>query len=122
VPQVCRFIKGFFSETLPHLNESVAFAFLDVDLASSLRDCARYLWPLLPEGGEIWTDDSCDMECVRVWFDDDWWGENLGMRSPGYVGSGCGLPLSPDFTSLGYTRKVSDPSKAYSKVEWLRYR
>ncbi len=118
---VCRFVKGFFSDTLPDLSEPIALAFLDVDLVSSLRDCIKYLWPLLNEGGLIYTDDSCDMETVRPWFDDEWWQRELGVRSPGYVGSGCGLPMSHQHTSLGYARKISDPSMSYGRVSWLRY-
>ena len=119
--KVCRFVPGFFSDTLVALKEPVAFAFLDVDLASSLRDCIQHLWPLLVDGGRVYTDDSCDMECIRVWFDKAWWQEKLGEREPGYVGSGCGLPVTPAFSSLGYARKVRDVAHAYHRVEWLTY-
>lgn len=117
----CEFVKGFFSDTLPALKRPLAFAFLDVDLASSMRDCLKYVWPLLAEGGAVYTDDSCDMEVIRVWFDDEWWQAELGRRSPGYVGSGCGLPLGPDYSSLGYARKLSDPAASYGRVSWLYY-
>lgn len=118
---VCEFVPGFFSDTLAALDRPLAFAFLDVDLASSMRDCLRHVWPLLAEGGAVYTDDSCDMEVVRVWFDEAWWQRELGRRAPGYVGSGCGLPLGPDYSSLGYARKLSDPSAAYDRVSWLYY-
>ena len=119
--EVCDFVPGFFADTLPSQSGPVAFAFLDVDLVSSMRDCLRYLWPRLVEGGLIYTDDSCDMEVVRVWFDDNWWQANLGLRAPGYVGSGSGLPLSPDFSSLGYARKTTDPTATFNRVNWLYY-
>lgn len=118
---VCTFVPGFFSDTLPALTEPIAFAFLDVDLASSMRDCLKYIWPLLVEGGAVYTDDSCDMEVVRVWFDDEWWQRELGQGAPGYVGSGCGLPLSPDYSSLGYMRKRRDVSRSSNRVSWLYY-
>jgi hypothetical protein len=118
---VCTFVPGLFSESLKTLSEPVAFAFFDVDLADSMKDCIRYIWLLLVDGGLIYTDDSCDMEVVRIWFDDVWWKQELGCRAPGYVGSGCGLPLSPDFSSLGYARKLADPTKSYKRVSWLYY-
>lgn len=118
---VCRFVPGFFCDSLKELKGPFVFAFLDVDLVSSMRDCIRYIWPLMADGAYIFTDDSLDMEVVRVWFDDDWWQRALGERSPGYVGSGCGLPLTPDVTSLGYARKLADPVGQYHRVPWLRY-
>ena len=118
----CDFKVGLFSETLKHLDKCVAFAFLDVDLTSSMRDCIRYIWPFLVDGGCIYTDDSCDMEVVRVWFDDAWWIDTLGERAPGYVGSGCGLPISPSFSSLGYAKKISAIDEKYHRVPWLHYK
>jgi O-methyltransferase len=118
---VCQFVPGFFANTLSALTEPLVFAFLDVDLASSMRDCLKYIWPLMVEGGAIYTDDSCDMEVVRVWFDEGWWQRELGQRSPGYVGSGCGLPLSPEYSALGYMRKLHDVSASHDRVPWLHY-
>jgi O-methyltransferase len=118
----CTFIRGFFNESLKSLNEPIAFAFLDVDLLSSIKDCLKYIWPLLSNNGLLYTDDSCDMEVVKIWFDDAWWQENFGIPSPGYVGTGCGLPLHVKICSLGYTRKVSDISSSYGRIQWLRYR
>ncbi len=118
---VCRFLPGFFSESLKSIGDPVAFAFLDVDLVTSMRDCIRHIWPLLIDGGIVYTDDSCDMEVVRVWFDDEWWKREVGCRAPGYVGSGCGLPIDTFFSSLGYARKVSDPARSYKRVSWLHY-
>jgi len=112
---VCEFVKGFFSDTLKTLNDPVAFAFLDVDLLTSMKDCVKYIWPLLAEGGLIYTDDSCDMEVVKLWFDERWWNETIGISAPGYVGSGCGLPLSPRFSSLGYAVKVTNPENIYKR-------
>lgn len=119
---VCEFVPGFFSDTLAGaLKGPLAFAFLDVDLASSMRDCLKHIWPLLIEGGAVYTDDSCDMEVVRVWFDEEWWGREVGARAPGYVGSGCGLPLDPNYSALGYARKMGDAAGGYDRVPWLYY-
>lgn len=118
---VCQFVPGFFSNSLKTLTEPLVFAFLDVDLTTSMRDCVKYIWPLMIDGGIVYTDDSCDMEMVRIWFDDDWWQHEVGVRAPGYIGSGCGLPLSPTYSSLGYTRKVQNPELVYERVPWLYY-
>src|SRR5687768_14465012 len=40
----CEFIKGWFHETLPHLNGPVLLAFLDVDLEASLHECVKHIW------------------------------------------------------------------------------
>lgn len=119
---VCDFKVGLFGETLASIDRSIVFAFFDVDLTSSMRDCIEFIWPLLVDGGLIYTDDSCDMEVVRVWFDDAWWIETLGERAPGYVGSGCGLPISPSFSSLGYAKKISAIDEKYQRVSWLHYK
>ena len=118
---VCRFVPGFFADSLSALSDPLVFGFLDVDLASSMKDCVKHIWPLLVDGGVIYTDDSCDMQVVRIWFDDDWWQREIGAKAPGYVGSGCGLPLNPNSSSLGYARKVLNPEKSYRKISWLYY-
>lgn len=118
---VCRFVPGFFSDSLRALAEPLVFAFLDVDLASSMRDCVKHIWPLLVDGSFVYTDDSCDMEVVRVWFDDAWWQREIGERAPGYVGSGSGLPLSTNPSGLGYAHKVLNPEKSYNRISSLYY-
>jgi hypothetical protein len=118
---VCQFVPGFFSESLKVLSKPIVFAFLDVDLASSMKDCIKHIWPLIVDGGMIYTDDSCDMEVVKVWFNEAWWKSEIGATAPGYVGSGCGLPLNPSFSSLGYAQKVLTPERSYKRVKWLYY-
>jgi hypothetical protein len=118
---VCHFVKGYFNETLKDLTGPFAFAFADVDLVSSLKDCLKHIWPKLVEGGLFYTDDSGDMETVRPWFDGEWWKRELGQEAPGYVGSGCGLPVSPVFSTLGYSRKVRSLEGSYGRVSWLYY-
>ncbi len=102
---VCNFYKGLFSKTLKKLNSRIAFAFIDVDLTSSMRDCIKFIWPHLSKKGLFYTDDSCDMEVVKIWFDDNWWKKNLKTKSPGYIGSGCGIAVNAEFSSIGYIVK-----------------
>lgn len=115
----CEFVQGVFSDTLPGFSAKLAFAFVDVDLTSSMQDCIKHIWPRLADEGFIYTDDSCDMEVARIWFDDAWWQKELGQRAPGYVGSGCGLPLSVNNSSLGYAQKVSSVQKSYEQAAFL---
>jgi O-methyltransferase len=119
--EVCEFVKGYFCDTLHTVPGPIAFAFLDVDLVSSTRDCIVHLWPKLIDGGYMYTDDAADMAVMKVWFDDAWWQEHLGCPAPGYVGSGCGLAVRGHRSSLGYAHKVSNYESAYGKVEWLVY-
>lgn len=119
---VCEFVEGFFAESLKSLSTPMVFAFLDVDLAQSTRDCLRYIWPLLADGGYVFSDDAGDLDVVRVFFDEPWWRETLGCSAPGFVGSGCGLPLNPMYSSLGYARKLGqfDPAE-WRKAPFLHY-
>ncbi len=120
--EACDFVEGFFDTSLKALTDPVAFAFLDVDLESSTRDCLRALWPLLVDDGALYCDDAGDLDVVRVYFDDPWWRETLGVPAPGLVGSGCGLPLSPTYSSLGYTRKPGQFSpEQWRKASFLAY-
>ena len=120
--EVCEFVPGFFSESLRSLSEPIVFAFLDVDLAGSMRDCLRHIWPLLVENGAIYSDDAGDMDVVRVFFDEPWWQEHLGCPAPGFVGSGCGIPLNPNASSLGYTRKITEfKAEQWRKAPFLHY-
>lgn len=103
---VCEFVPGFYSNSLKDFDRDLVFGFFDVDLLSSMQDCIRYLWPHFRDGAIVFTDDSCDMEVVKIWFDREFWRGNLNCEPPGYIGSGCGLPaISPAFSALGYTFK-----------------
>ena len=111
-------IKGLFNQTLINHKEKIDFIFIDVDLTSSTYDCIKYLWPKLNKNRYFYTDDACDMTVVNCWFDTNWWSKNLNSKPPGYVGSGCGLPISGDYSSLGYSYK-GNHSNFKNKVKWL---
>tara|TARA_B100001027_G_C16228285_1_gene313266 strand:+ start:183 stop:1037 length:855 start_codon:yes stop_codon:yes gene_type:complete len=112
--------KGFFDETLPNHKEEISFIFMDVDLSSSTKTCIKYLWPKLNDNSFVYTDDACDMEVVNIWFDNNWWNKNLSQNAPGYIGGGCGLPITNNYSSLGFSFKNLD-NKNYKKVSWLKY-
>jgi O-methyltransferase len=105
--ETCDFVSGFFNESLKGLERPIAFSFLDVDLASSTRDAIKHIWPLLIENGLIYSDDAGDLDVVRVFWDERWWEETLGCRAPGFIGSGCGIPIVLPFSSIGYTEKIT---------------
>lgn len=112
----CVFIKGYFSETLKDHKYDIDFIFIDVDLLSSLKSCIINLWKYLSPNSYFFTDDSCDMNLVKIWFDDNWWKKNLNTNSPGYIGSGCGIPIKGKYSSLGYTLKHDIDN--YELVYW----
>ncbi len=115
----CIFRKGNFDITLKKHSEKIEFLFLDVDLPKSTKICIKFLWKKIIKNSYIFTDDSCDMENVKIWFDDNWWKKTLKLSAPGYIGSGCGLPLNHFYSGLGYTIK-SINFKKFKKVKWIK--
>src|SRR5690606_20070663 len=49
----CRFVKGWFEDTMPGFDEPVLAAFVDVDLVSSTRTYLKTLFPLLQPSGSV---------------------------------------------------------------------
>lgn len=102
--------KGLFSDTLPKFDEPVVFAYLDVDLTSSEKTCLRHLWPLLVPGAFVFTDEAHHLEIAELFFDRQWWNNELHTPPPGLVGAGSGLGLflhEGGFrSSIGYTVKL----------------
>jgi O-methyltransferase len=116
---VCKFNVGYFDATLPKFNGKCALVFVDVDLIDSLNTCLKYLWPLLNDGGYLFTHEATHQEIAAVFFDNGWWHANLGTRAPGLVGAGTGIGLLPGtggfYSNLGFT--VKRPNVASFKLE-----
>jgi O-methyltransferase len=89
----CEFIKGWFDDTLPHLNSAVLLAFLDVDLEASLDTCVRYIWPNLADQGFIFMDEVVGVDYCALFYSEKWWRRNFDRTPPGLIGAGTGLPL-----------------------------
>lgn len=112
---VSTFAKGLFADTLPKFKQTPVFIFLDVDLAESLKDCIKNLWPKLKKSGYLFTHEAQHQEIAEVFYDNIWWKRNLKTIPPCLIGAGNGLglvPTSSGFKSdLAYTRKDVSISK-----------
>ena len=107
----CEFRAGYFEDTMRDIEDNVVMAFLDVDLIDSLKPCLRGLWPKLKRGCKIYIHEALNLPLVSVFFDQEWWRENLGEDAPGFVGSGTGLPLGIGRnygSELGYAQKADN--------------
>ena len=91
---VCTFWPGYFEDTLPRFQESVAAVFCDADLVESIRTCVRFLWPLMPDGAIFFSHEAHHLEVAKFFYDDRWWRETLNQDAPGLIGAGSGLGLS----------------------------
>lgn len=84
----CRFVEGWFEDTLPGFHESVSAIYLDVDLASSTRTCLKYLYPLLEPGGALFSQDGHLPLVIDVFHDDEFWVNEVGCAKPKVFGIG----------------------------------
>jgi O-methyltransferase len=84
----CRFIKGWFENTMPDFKESVSAIYLDVDLASSTRTCLKHLFPLLGKGGILYSQDGHLPLVIDVYSDEGFWLEEVGCKRPSIQGLG----------------------------------
>lgn len=85
---VCRFIKGWFKDTMPGFKEPIAAIYLDVDLAESTRTCLKYLYPLLRPEGTLYSQDGHLPLVLKVFDDDAFWREEVGCKKPHVQGLG----------------------------------
>ena len=106
---VCEFVPGYFEDTLSNLTEDFVFVFLDVDLISSLKTCLINIWPHLQDGCKLFSHEAQNLAFISLFFDKEWWQNNLKLPPPGFIGAGIGLPLViRSGCSLGYTLEGED--------------
>ena len=115
----CILREGFFKDSMKTHKEKIDFLFLDVDLLESTKDCIVNLWNFLEDEKYVFSDDACDMDVVSIWFNNEWWQKNLNCDAPGYIGSGCGIPLGGKYSSLGYSIKNPNLEK-FNKAVFLK--
>jgi O-methyltransferase len=84
----CRFIPGWVEDTLPRFNEAVSAIYLDVDLASATRTCLKYLFPLLENGGVLYSHDCHLPLVIDVFNNEEFWVKEVGCRRPRVQGLG----------------------------------
>ncbi|MCK6545232.1 class I SAM-dependent methyltransferase [Myxococcota bacterium] len=84
---VCTFHKGLFSETLPSFTDPVDVVLLDVDLASSTRECTAHFFPRLRAGGALFSQDGHLQATVDLYRDPSFW-RCLGVEPPSIEGLG----------------------------------
>lgn len=112
---VCRFIKGWFADTLTddNLPPAIAMAFTDVDIASSAEDCLKGIWPKLSPGGAFYSHDAAYIKVVQALTAEKLWRELFKEPVPILWGAGYGLgDTSPH---LGFMVKGPDVSSEYIK-------
>jgi hypothetical protein len=109
---VCTFVEGFFSDSLPKLvtdkNFHPAFIFADADLVASTRDILRNLWPHLAAGGRFYTHDANLAELCEGIMDGAFWKNEVGEYAPVLFGAGHGLGFAAG--SVAYCRKPLTPA------------
>lgn len=82
------FIKGWFDDTMPHLKDTLAAVYIDVDLASSTKTCLKYCWPLLSSGGVAYSQDGHLPLVLEAINDDNFWEKEIGVKKPVIEGFG----------------------------------
>jgi O-methyltransferase len=92
--EVCRFVPGWFENTLPNLSEPVLAAYLDVDLASSTRTCLKHIYPKIIPNGILMSQDGDFPLVIEVFNDDDFWRKEVGCEKPEINGIGKNKILS----------------------------
>ena len=104
----CTFVKGWFSETLGSFNEPIAVAYLDVDLVSSTRECLEAFYPLLIEGGVIFSQDGHLPLVVDLLRDQMFWEGLRGCPAPIIDGLGTRKLVAIRKPEVGASRTDRD--------------
>lgn len=90
---VCTWTKGWFRDTLTaeDLPSQLAMAFVDVDIASSARDCLMSLRPRLHKKGVYVSHDVAFIKVMQGFYDPDLWANVLKSAPPVVFGAGFGM-------------------------------
>ena len=88
----CVFVKGWFSEEIfsSHLPNQISLAFVDADIASSVRECVRAIWPQLAERGVFFCHDIAYIKVLQELHDREMWTELFDSYPPIIFGAGFG--------------------------------
>lgn len=90
---VCTFHKGWFSDTLKEENlpDKISFAFTDVDIASSARECLVAIWPLMSVGGVYFSHDVAYIKVLQAILNENLWRDVFNEFPPILFGAGYGM-------------------------------
>ena len=118
---VCTFHKGWLADTLPHHEDPVVLAYVDVDFQASLHDCVTGLWPHLTDSGYMFVDEYVWTEYCALFWSEEYWRKYFDTTPPGLIGSGSGIGVGHFYsgpflerqrnhapTSVAFTRKDLD--------------
>lgn len=106
---VCEFVPGRAEETLSVRPGKYVLIFEDVDLPSVVKSIVLKTWRQLAFGCKFFTHEAPDYPVAQLFYDREWWQENLNVGAPGLVGAGVGLPLGPNGSGLGFAVRRSQP-------------
>ena len=112
-----------------HLPSSVDLAFVDVDLASSMRDCLLGLWPRLVHGATFFTHDAPFLKVLQALNDQETWA-SLGDHPPVIFGAGYGFGDASPYLGLlvkgqvdgTYMRHVTLANRPRPSISWVDMR
>jgi len=112
---VCDFVQGWFSDTLSadNLPPEVGFAFTDVDIPSSARDCLVGLWPHLTDLGIYVSHDAAWIKVLQALHDRELWEDSFKSFPPIFFGAGFGIYDSSPH--IGYFIKGEEVPTDYLK-------
>ena len=78
----CRFVPGWFEDTMPGFKEPIAAIYMDMDLASSTQTCLKFLYPFLQPGGVLYSQDGHISKVIAVFDNDHFWLNEVGYKKP----------------------------------------
>lgn len=110
---VCVFVKGWYSQTLfaANLPKQISFAFVDADIASSVKECIRAIWPRLVERGVFFSHDVAYIKVLQELHDRRMWTDIFNSYPPIIFGAGFGYgEYSPH---LGFMVKGTSATAEY---------
>ena len=93
------FRPGWFAQSFARANShpgTIAFAFVDVDLTQSARQCFDFVWPRMPEGGILFCHEARDPGIVDALV-----ASGVAAHDAHGVGTGLGEAMS----NLAWIRK-----------------
>lgn len=87
-PEVVRFHKGWFADTLPFVPGPFDVILCDVDLLASTRTCLVELMPRLAPGGVVFSQDGHLVAIASLLGSARFWIDEVGVEPPEVRGAG----------------------------------